>query len=307
MKKYLFPAAAAALVLALLLGLFPVVLSADGGAPVAENLDISTYRGVSVGGLLRARDPEGDTLRFEVTTKPGKGKMDLDADGHFVYTPADGKRVKDYFGFRAIDSDGNASQEGTVIIRIQKQRTAVTYADMAGSASECAAVRLAESGVFTGAEIAGVYVFCPDEPVRRSEFLAMCMRAAGTETLSSMRATGFADDAEIAVWARPYVASALRSGLIAGYSGAGGVSFRPEEPVSVQEAAVILDRALALTDAVPAWFGYDGAIPAWAKQACANVSSCGLLPDGCSFSDAALSRADAAVMLSAAMDVLARR
>ena len=307
MKKFLYPAAAAALTLALLLSLFSVTMAA-GSAPVAENLDISTYRGVSVGGLLRAKDPDGGELRYEITTKPGKGKLDLDSDGHFVYTPAEGKRGKDYFGFRATDSEGNASQEGTVIIRIQKQRSAVTYADMRGVSAECAAVRLAEEDVYTGARVAGEYVFCPDEAVTRSEFLALCMRVIGQETLSSVRSTGFADDAEIAVWARPYVATALRSGLIAGYGDAATPAcFRPEAPISVLEAAVILDRALGLTDAVPAWFGYDGAIPAWAKQACANVSSCGLLPAGCGYSDETLSRANAAIMLSGAMDVLAAR
>ena len=307
MKRFFNPLAAAALTAALLLSLFSVALAA-GSAPVAENLEISTYRGVSVGGLLKAKDPDGGELSFEITTRPGKGSIDLDSDGHFVYTPADGRRGKDYFGFRAVDADGNASQEGTVIIRIQKQRCAVTYADMAGSPAACAALRLAEEDVYTGAKVAGEYVFAPQETVSRCEFLAMCMRLTGQETLKNARRTGFADDAEIAVWARPYVATALSRGLIAGYSdGETAVCFRPEAPVSMAEAAVMLDRAVGLTDAVPAWFGYDGALPAWARQACANVSSCGLLPAGCSFSDETVSRADAAVMLCAAMDVLARR
>ena len=307
MRKCILPAALA-LIAALLLSLASVPALAGGSAPVAENLDIRTYRGVSVGGRLRAKDPEGDLVRFEITTAPGKGKVDLDEDGHFVYTPADGKRGKDYFGYRATDAEGNRSQEATVIIRIEKQRTAVSYTDLRGSGSERAAVRLAEEGVYVGACLGGEYVFAPDEAVTRSEFLALCMRAAGCETLKNARSTGFADDGEIAVWARPYVATALRDGLIAGYAGTeAGAVFRPDAPVSVAEAAVMLDRALALTDAVPAWFAYDAALPAWAVQACANLSACGLLPEGCALTDAALSRAQAAEMLSAALDVLARR
>ena len=34
---------------------------AANGAPVAENLELTTYREVSVGGQLAAVDPEGDS------------------------------------------------------------------------------------------------------------------------------------------------------------------------------------------------------------------------------------------------------
>ena len=33
--------------------------AAADGAPIAENLEIMTYRGISVGGQLKAFDPEG--------------------------------------------------------------------------------------------------------------------------------------------------------------------------------------------------------------------------------------------------------
>ena len=107
---------------------------------------------------------------------------------------------------------------------------------------------------------------------------------------------------------KPAVSAALRSGVISGYSlGGAGVVFAPDRPVTAAEAAVMLDRAVGLTDAVTTWFGYDGAVPAWALQSASNVSSCGLLPQGVSFSDPTLSRGETAEMLCAAMDVLARR
>ena len=102
------------------------------GAPVAENLELNTYRNVSVGGRLSAVDPEGDTVTFEITTEPGKGTVELTKDGRFVYTPDKDRRGRDYFGYRAVDSEGNASQEATVIIRISKQKTQTFYSDMAG-------------------------------------------------------------------------------------------------------------------------------------------------------------------------------
>ena len=292
--------------IALLAGLLTFAAAA-GSAPVAENLEISTYRGVSVGGKLSASDPDGGALRYTVTTHPVKGTLDLNDDGHFVYSPAEGKRGKDYFGYQVIDADGNRSQEATVIIRIEKQKSKMTYSDLDGEGCACAAVRLAEEDIFRGEYLAGEYVFDPDTPVTREEFLAMCMKISGTKPLSGVRSTGFADDADIAVWAKPYVGAALKAGVISGYSSNSGAVFSPEQDISVLEAAVILNRSTLLTDAVSAWFALDDSVPAWAVQSVANVASCDLLPYGCSFSDPVLTRGQAAEMLCGAMDILAKR
>ncbi len=305
MKKFAAPVSLL-LFFALMTGLLSFA-SAAGSAPIAENLELSTYRGVSVGGCLSATDPDGDILRYTITTKPVKGTIDLDDDGHFVYTPADGKRGKDYFGYQATDPNGNRSQEATVIIRIEKQKSKLTYSDLDGVGCASAAVRLAEEEIFRGEFLAGAYVFDPDTPVTREEFLAMCMKVSGTKPLGSVRSTGFSDDAEIAVWAKPYVGSALKNGIISGYSEDGCASFSPSRTVSVLEAAVILNRAIALTDAVSVWYADDDSVPAWARQSAANVASCGLLPYGCSFSDPVLTRGAAAEMLCSAMDILEKR
>ena len=87
-----------------------------GTAPVAENLELTTFRNTSIGGTLSANAPDGSPLTFRITTEPVKGTVTLTDSGTFVYTPADGKRGRDYFGFRAADSSGNESQEATVLI-----------------------------------------------------------------------------------------------------------------------------------------------------------------------------------------------
>lgn len=104
-----------------------------GTAPVAENLELTTFRNTSIGGTLSANAPDGSPLTFRITTEPIKGTVTLTDSGTFVYTPADGKRGRDYFGFRAADSSGNESQEATVLISIKKQKPDVTYSDMAGA------------------------------------------------------------------------------------------------------------------------------------------------------------------------------
>lgn len=306
MKKFFKPTAAF-LVLVLVLGLLPTVFAADG-APIAENLELETYRGVSIGGNLAAVDPEGESIRFEITTQPVKGTVELSVDGSFVYTPDEGKRGRDYFGYKAIDTDGNYSQEATVIIRIQKQKTKVTYSDMIGDGAGYAAVRLAEEGIFIGECLGGEYVFSPDEAVTREEFLAMCMIVSGADILSGVISTGFADDSMISDWAKPYVSTALLSGLISGCGqGDKGTVFEPARGISAAEAAVILDNSLGLTNAVATWFSFEDAVPAWAEQSAANISSCDLMPYGLSFAASNITRAEAAEMLVGAMRLLDNR
>ena len=57
---------------------------ASNSAPVAENQELETYRGVSVGGRLKAWDADGDALTFELAVEPMKGEVAIDADGCFV-------------------------------------------------------------------------------------------------------------------------------------------------------------------------------------------------------------------------------
>lgn len=95
---------------------------ADGSAPVAENFEYKTYRESSLHGMLSASDPENDVVSFKITRGPVKGEIQLEQDGSFIYTPAEGKKGRDYFGYKVTDSQGNISQEATVIIRIEKQK-----------------------------------------------------------------------------------------------------------------------------------------------------------------------------------------
>ena len=122
-QKILAAVCALALCAALVPAGFAEQAAADT-APVAENLELTTFRGTSIGGTLSANAPDGSPLTFRITTEPIKGTVTLTDSGTFVYTPADGKRGRDYFGFRAADSSGNESQEATVIISIKKQKPA---------------------------------------------------------------------------------------------------------------------------------------------------------------------------------------
>jgi hypothetical protein len=310
MKKRLF-IAPCALALALVLlasALVPWGAATGNTAPLAENLEFVTYRGVSVGGNLSAYDPEGDLLTFEITTPPTKGEIELEDNGRFVYTPADGKKGRDYFGYKAVDSEGNCSQEATVIVKIMKQKTKVTYSDMEGNGAHYAALRLAEDGVYVGECLGGNYVFDPTESVSRGDFLTMCMKIADMDVLSGVTSTGFADDDQIPAWVKPYVSTALMNGLVSGYASSGTAVFDAASPVSYSEAAVMLNNVLGITDVVSVWADIDEeAVPTWAYQATANLSSCDMMPAGISSMADSLTRAEAAQMLASAMAVIEDR
>ena len=296
------------------LGLTPALAASEtsaeiiNAAPIAENLELETYRGVSVGGRLSAHDPDGDEVTFELATEPMKGTVQLSADGYFVYTPEEGKRGKDYFGFRAVDSQGNASQEATAIIKLLRQKTAVTYSDMTGSASEYAATALTEAGVFTAETLGDDYVFAPAETVTRGEFLAMCMTAADCKLLKGVHSTGFLDDGDIAAWLKPYVATALMNGQIQGIAAETGALFQPDAAITMKDACVLLNAVLGLTDVVSAasYVNLPSEDSAWV-QAAANLTACRVMPLRWDDWEQQLSRSQAAEMLLSAMALLESR
>ena len=278
--------------------------AAVGSAPVAENLELKTYTNVSVGGMMSAFDPDGGALQFVITTEPVKGMIQLQEDGSFIYTPKENKKGRDYFGYKAMDEEGNYSQEATVIIQILKQKKAVVYADMKGCSDEYAAVVLSETGLYTGKQICGVYCFEPDVRVTRGEFLSMCMALTGKAPVTGIYRTGYLDDEGIPAWQKAYASAATIQGVYAGIPTDDGTVFSGDEAITCAEAAAFLDRALELED-VSYIAGYEHMDAALA-QACANLNAYDVIPQHISEGQL-LHRSDAARMLSAALELINNR
>lgn len=89
--------------------------------PIAENLELTTQVNTSVEGSFAAHVDAEEPLTYRITTEPRKGEIRLLDNGRFLYTPRTNKKGKDYFGYRATDNEGNTSEEGTVLIRIEKR------------------------------------------------------------------------------------------------------------------------------------------------------------------------------------------
>lgn len=279
--------------------------------PTAENVNAETYKNIAINGIFAGSDEDGDTLTYSLTSDPKRGTVEINGDT-FTYTPNKNKVGKDKFSYTATDPNGNVSQEAVVTVQIKKPVTNVTYSDMGGNSSYYAALRLAEENIFIGESLGGQYFFLPDREVTRGEFLAMVINLIGMDSSSGVEETGFADDAATPVWVKPYISTALKSGIISGVAGENGsLVFRSEATLTKAEAAVILNNALNLTDsdATTQVFA-DSNIPTWAYQATVNLHSHGIIDD----TQAAffkmtdpVTRSDTAQMLSDAMDLLENR
>ena len=311
-KRYAFAALAAALAMGMVLPAYAVPESADSAEdlvvmPIAENQNYATYQDVRMQGTLRAADPDGGTLTYELTDLPKKGTVTLDEENGavFVYTPDEGKTGKDSFSFCVTDENGNVSDPAVVKLEILKGKTGIRYGDMEDNAAHAASIRLAEEGIFTGRQVGNTFFFDPETPVSRSEFLAMAMAAAGIDDLEQVSVTGFSDDESIPTWAKAYASEALNQGVISGKVDQDRVVFSGDEPITYSEAATILNRVLAVTDVDAERFSGEN-VPAWAVQSVANLSSVDVLRSDTDCS-ARLNRAAAAEMLCAAMDLMEDR
>lgn len=271
--------------------------AAADSAPIAENLEITTYRGISVGGRLKAFDPEGEEVHFRITTEPKKGALTLGEDGEFVYTPAGGKRGRDYFGYCASDPNGNVSQEATVVITIRKAGKGAGYADTAGLSCEYAACVLAEKGLFTGRCVCGQYLFEPEEAVTCGEFLTLCMETAGIAPAEpALSAETCAASAP--AWVQQYIDAAEAEGCpVPTFDEA---PFDADAPVTLGAAAQTLSAALRVTPLASA------SVSSAEERAIKELIACGILPIGMD-AEKSLTRGQAAELLLNALHLLEER
>ena len=144
---------------------------------------------------------------------------------------------------------------------------------MDGHWANAAVISCVRAGVITAANEGDM--FYPDAYIRRAEFLALAMNAAGYPKLS-ITDTGFADDADIPTQYKGYIAAADAFGIISGADSADGLRFYPNNQITRAEAAVILSRLTGITGGAVSVFS-DEAIPAWAEGAMVGLYNAGIL------------------------------
>ena len=147
------------------------------------------------------------------------------------------------------------------------------------------------------------YFFEPERTLSRGGFVAMAL-AAMDVSAEDVQMTGFCDDASIPTWAKGYAVSALNAGVVSGVSTAEGVAFRANDAITLNEAAVVLNRLLRVTDVDLSDYDAQDADNAWCAQAVANLQSVSVIESGRFSADemrSGVTRAQAAEILSAAM------
>lgn len=252
------------------------IKSGKNETPKAIAAEFETYKNIANDGQLTGTDAENGPLTFQLVDSPKRGTIKLEENGAFVYTPTKNKVGDDRFTFTVTDDAGNVSKPAEVRIRILKPTESKTFADLTGADGQFEAVWTRETGLCSGREIGGTLCYGADETVTRAEFLVMAMKLGEVPVEEALTVSGFADADAAAAWLQPYLSSAMRRGIAHGEATDEGLVFRPNEPVTAAQAAVILQSIWHLPAAAPVSGEAD-----WTHAAVHALSEAGIaLPDG---------------------------
>lgn len=163
---------------------------------------------------------------------------------------------------------------------------------------------LYEKGIISGKEEDR---YCPEDTVKREEFVKMLVCAMGLET--NERNTSF-EDVSASAWYAPYVTAAFNSGIVRGIS---ETRFGIGTDITRQDMAVMLYNAI-LSKGYQAKnaelsFSDNDDISAYAKTAVAELSAIGVINgvgDGRFLPKDNLTRAQAAVVIERALGYLSK-
>jgi hypothetical protein len=242
----------------------------ENQAPITEDFAAETYKNLPLEGKLKVREPENETMTFAVVRNPKRGQVEIKEDGSFTYTPKKNKVGIDSFVYTATDAAGKVSREATVTITIVKPTDSAQYTDTVGLSCRFAAEWMKNTGIFVGETLDGNPCFQPEKEVTRGEFLTMLVRTLDLPLEKEQTLGTWQEDTPS--WLRPYLASAVRSGLMAGLPE--GERFDHEAPITGAEAAVMIQNALALTADTEA-AALEPA-PDWAYPAMAALNAWGI-------------------------------
>lgn len=259
------------------------VLDEVNYSPIATNgKAISTWTGkdISTFGVLDGYDPDGDNIKFEITSYPKKGLIELTnaTSGDYKYTPYENVTGVDSFSYRVRDEYGNYSAETTVSIRVKTLKTTLVFSDIDGDRAQNAVLVVGDGLMECEKGEDGKYIFNPEKTVTTEEFLSLVMRAMGAENVPEITTTRFADDKDISPEYKGYFESAFALGIISGERRTDGVYVNPKKEITLAEGAVIINKIIgASKGAFLGVFADEGDIPAWAKDDIISLLEVGIL------------------------------
>ncbi len=219
-------------------------------------------------------DPENRALHFVPaawsTRADGKLEMEMQAPHNSIYALA--------------ESEGKS------------------FADLRGHWAKQDVERLASKLIISGV---AANRFAPDQSITRAEFAALLVRSLGLATKPAASDPQFVD-VDAKAWYAPAVETAAKAGLV---QGTDAKHFAPNGPITREQIAVMIAKALELTGAATGETD-DGkalssladrdSISPWAKEAVAQSVAAGIIggyPDGTFAPQQRATRAEAAAML----------
>jgi hypothetical protein len=252
---------------------------------------------VSFGGVAAAGYSVDSDTQITATSPPGSGTVDV------TVTTAAGTSAANFgdrFTYAAPPPQQQPQQQPAA------QAPGATFSDVpAGYWAAPYIEQLAGAGVIDGFPDG---TFRPGDPVTRAQFVKMLALATGLRPAAG--ATPFADVAA-SDWYAPYVAAALRAGLIQGVA---PDAFAPSSPITREQMAVMVARALAaaararpLPQSAAAAFRDLPGVDAWAQQDVQMVARLGIMngfPDGGFHPLDETTRAQAAAVLARTINLL---
>ena len=273
------------------------------------SLNVLTYKGIAVNGVLAAHDPEGDEITYEIVKYPTDGRLTLDDNHRGVYTYSPDKTFTgdDEFVYVVKDKYGNYSKGIKVNITVASPSVSVKYCDLEYSDGYNYAITMTEMGIMNGERVGDNFYFRPDGEVSRIDFLISAMKALGITSVPVASTTPFADDGDILPDEKGYANLAYAKGYISGKTREGGVYLDPTETVTLSEAAVIISNIIGYADleVIPTVSGMDQ-LPKWSERAMRSLYGLGIIEclDGTLDAGKVIDRSDMAKMLAKSLIVI---
>ena len=243
-----------------------------------KSLSVTTQKGISVYGKISANDPEGDLTEVLVISYPENGTISFN-EFEFKYTPLNDFKGNDSFTFVLRDEYGNYSTPAVVNVKISERMSEAVYTDMTDSKSYNAAITVTAMGIMSGKIIGDDNYFMPEESVTRAEFCAMAMKALSVNADTTLEKTYFDDNESIPPSLVGYVATAARCGIVNGSFEDGKLLFRPNDAITVTEAAIIMSNLLSVKsdEAVYSSVGGIESVPVYARSEVGAMFEMGIL------------------------------
>ncbi|OKP79140.1 hypothetical protein A3842_13125 [Paenibacillus sp. P3E] len=268
------------------------------------------------GGSLSLAAP---VIEFTVTAQTGSKSVPLNSFGStYVKRTLTAPSVLNSMNSTAVSFDPATGKltfvpsvfagkpDGTTEVTIKRNsnsfytvvKSSKTFGDITGHWAKSSIDLLASKLIITGTSAT---TFQPSQMVSRAEFAALITRSLGLATMSSGATFS---DVGANTWYTDAVKTAAAAGLITGYTDG---SFKPNSPITRQEMATILSKAMKYTakslnadPAALAKFSDASGLPAWSRAAVAEIAAEGIIqgrPDGSFAPQVLATRAEAATML----------